>query len=339
MAGDHPRRTRPRRCRPVPAPGGRRPSWPPRPPRTWPRAKALATGRRASRRANERLRAARRGGGLPAAGVLGAGHGTGDGRRGRGARRRPRLQCPGGPGRDCRPGAGRGRRRDRARAPAVPVRRVRWTIWRSRWPGGWPGPVPRCGRRDRPDQGAPDRRGDQRAGRPRRKLAQDKVLPAAGDKTPAQLRAALRRAVISVDPDAAERRRKDAERRAKIGLYGDEEGTATLSGQNLPGAHAAAAMARISALARAMKSSGAGGGIDLLRAQVYIGLLLGTLPLIPPAEGAPPDHPDDRPPGRPGSGDSRDSDCAGDPGPEDARDPGIPGSEPSDPAQRAQRAQ
>ena len=86
------------------------------------------------------------------------------------------------------------------------------------------------------------------------KLAEDKVLPAAGNKTPAQLRAALRRAVISVDPDAAERRRKDAERRAKVGLYGDEEGTATLSGQNLPGAHAAAAMARISALARAMKS-------------------------------------------------------------------------------------
>ena len=121
------------------------------------------------------------------------------------------------------------------------------------------------------------------------KLAQDKVLPAAGAKTPAQLRAALRRAVISVDPDAAERRRHDAERRAKVGLYGDEDGTATLSGQNLPGAHAAAAMARVTALARAMKSAGAIGGIDLLRAQVYIGLLLGTLPLIPPPEDAPPD--------------------------------------------------
>jgi hypothetical protein len=132
------------------------------------------------------------------------------------------------------------------------------------------------------------------------KLAEEKVLPGAGGKTPAQLRAALRRAVISVDPDAAERRREAAERRAKVGLYGDEEGTATLSGQNLPGAHAAAAMARISALARAMKASGASGGIDLLRAQVYIGLLLGTLPLIPPAEDAPPDPPSEGPPSGPG---------------------------------------
>ena len=87
------------------------------------------------------------------------------------------------------------------------------------------------------------------------KLAEDKVLPGAGDKTPAQLRAALRRAVISVDPDAAERRREEAERRAKVNLYGDEEGTATLSGQNLPGVHAAAAMARCRHPARAAGST------------------------------------------------------------------------------------
>ena len=165
------------------------------------------------------------------------------------------------------------------------------------------------------------------------KLAEEKVLPGAGGKTPAQLRAALRRAVISVDPDAAERRREAAERRAKVGLYGDEEGTATLSGQNLPGAHAAAAMARISALARAMKASGASGGIDLLRAQVYIGLLLGTLPLIPPAEDDPPDPPSEGPPSGPGpSGpwgpghpvdpdDPSGAGDAGDPSDRDAEDP------------------
>jgi len=68
----------------------------------------------------------------------------------------------------------------------------------------------------------------------------------------------------------------------------------------------AAAMARIKAMARAWKASGAPGGMDLLSAQVYLGLLLGTLPPIPPAEGAPPDPPgdavDDGPgdPGAPG---------------------------------------
>jgi hypothetical protein len=122
------------------------------------------------------------------------------------------------------------------------------------------------------------------------------VLPGAGTDTTSQLRARLRRAVIAADPDGADRRRQEAERRAKVSLYPDEEGTATLVGQNLPGTRAAAAMSRINALARALKAAGAVGGMDLLRAQVLIGLLLGTLPLIPPAPGGPPDEP---PPGGP----------------------------------------
>jgi Domain of unknown function (DUF222) len=123
-----------------------------------------------------------------------------------------------------------------------------------------------------------------------------RVLPAAGRQTPGMLRAALRRAVITADPEGAERRREDAERQAKVALYSDQETTATLAGQRLPGVHAAAAMARIKAMARAMKAAGAPGPIDLLCAQIFLGLLLGTMPPIPPAEGAPPD--DD--PGNPG---------------------------------------
>ena len=155
---------------------------------------------------------------------------------------------------------------------------------------------------------------------------EDRVLPSAGQQTLGQLRAALRRAVISVDPQGAERRRQEAERRARVGLYGDEEGTATLSGQNLPGAQSAAAMARISALAQAMKSAGIEGGIDLLRAQAFLGLLLGTLPLIPPSgdPGDPgPDEsgPDDRGPDEPGPGDGH----PGNPGPgPDDRTPDEP---------------
>jgi hypothetical protein len=149
------------------------------------------------------------------------------------------------------------------------------------------------------------------------RTVEEQVLPRAGELTNAALRAALRRAVIAADPDGAERRRKDSEARAKVCMYPDEEGTAALSGYRLPGISAAAAMARISALARALKASGAGGGIDLLRAQVFLGLLCGTLPLIPPAEGAPPDSPPpedgptpedgppprDNPPGEPAPGD------------------------------------
>jgi hypothetical protein len=41
-----------------------------------------------------------------------------------------------------------------------------------------------------------------------------------------------------------------------------------------------------------MKGDGAGGGIDLLRAQVFVGLLLGTLPQPPsPAGPGNPDSP------------------------------------------------
>jgi hypothetical protein len=127
-----------------------------------------------------------------------------------------------------------------------------------------------------------------------------KVLPAAGDWTTGQLRAALRRAVIAADPEGAERRREEAERRAKVCLYPDPDGTASLAGYSLPSVRAAAAMARIGALAKAMKAAGAGGGIDLLRAQVFLGLLLGTLPYIPPAEGGAPDTPPDEPDDQPG---------------------------------------
>jgi hypothetical protein len=148
---------------------------------------------------------------------------------------------------------------------------------------------------------------------------EEKILPTAGSKTPGQLKAALRRAVISEDPEAAELRRKQAERRARVELFADEQGTATLAGQNLPGTQAAAAMARICALAQAMKASGAGGGIDLLRAQVMIGLLLGTLPLIPPAEDAPPDPP------------STDGGCRPGPGGGSSPEPTEP-TEPSGPA-------
>jgi len=124
------------------------------------------------------------------------------------------------------------------------------------------------------------------------------MLEGAGDKTLGQLRARLRRAVIAADPAGAERRRERAERQARVMLYPDAEGTAALAGYQLPGIPATAAMARVTALAKALQASGAGGGIDLLRSQVFLGLLLGTLPYIPPATDTPPgDGPRDDDPG------------------------------------------
>jgi len=127
------------------------------------------------------------------------------------------------------------------------------------------------------------------------------VLPDASWETTTELRRQLRRAVIAADPDAAERRRENAERQARVCLYGDDDGTATLTGSGLPAVEAAAAMARVTAIARAMKAAGEAGGLDLHRARVMIGLLLGTLPYIPPPDGAPRDEPEP-PPGDGGPG-------------------------------------
>src|SRR6266542_2172233 len=68
--------------------------------------------------------------------------------------------------------------------------------------------------------------------------------------------------------------------------------------------------------------------MDLLSAKVYLGLLLGTLPLIPPAEGAPPDIP-------PGDGTGPPGHDSGDPG----QDPpgGSRGGVPDDGPPRGRR--
>ena len=78
-------------------------------------------------------------------------------------------------------------------------------------------------------------------------------------QTSGQLRVALRRAVIAADPEGAEQRRQEAQRHAKVSLYPDPaDGHRRRSpGTRLPAVHAAAAKtARLTAIARAMKSAG-----------------------------------------------------------------------------------
>src|SRR4029077_17508717 len=60
------------------------------------------------------------------------------------------------------------------------------------------------------------------------------VLPQAPDMTTAQLRRALRRAILKLDPEAAQRRREQAERSARVETWTDPEGTPTLAGPKLP---------------------------------------------------------------------------------------------------------
>jgi hypothetical protein len=165
------------------------------------------------------------------------------------------------------------------------------------------------------------------------RAVEDRVLPAAGGQTTGQLRASVRRAVIAADPDGAERRRQHAERCAKVSLYPDQDGTATLVGTGLPSVSAAAALARITAIARALKTAGYSGGLDYLRAYAMLGLLLGTLPADQPSPGAVPGDPPppDQPPPGAVPGDPPPPGVVPDPPLSDQPPPGaLPGPPPAD---------
>ncbi len=109
------------------------------------------------------------------------------------------------------------------------------------------------------------------------------VLPRAGGLTTGQLRAALARAILAIDPDAARRRREQAEQDARVEHWAEPEGTATLTGRHLPPAQVLAASKRLTQIAAGWKKLGATGGMDLLRAHAYLALLNGIDVDTPPA--------------------------------------------------------
>jgi hypothetical protein len=120
------------------------------------------------------------------------------------------------------------------------------------------------------------------------RAAADLVLPRAGRLTTSQLRAALRRAVLAIDPAAAIRRREQAQGDARVEAWAEAAGTAALAGRDLPPARVLAADRHIDAAARWLKDHGAPGPLPALRATVFLALLTGQspdvlLPRTPPA--------------------------------------------------------
>ncbi len=93
--------------------------------------------------------------------------------------------------------------------------------------------------------------------------------------TSGQLRALVRRAVLSADPQAARRRKEKALKDARVEMYPEPSGTAALSGRDLPPAAALAADKHLTALAQALKAAGTPGTLDTLRARAYLHLLSG----------------------------------------------------------------
>jgi hypothetical protein len=109
----------------------------------------------------------------------------------------------------------------------------------------------------------------------------DELLPAAATVTATGLADKLRRVAIALDPAWAERRYREAIRDRKVIGYLNPDGSATVSGQNLPADAAAYACARVDALADTAKRAGAAARIDHLRAELFLGLLDGSLHTLP----------------------------------------------------------
>jgi hypothetical protein len=115
-----------------------------------------------------------------------------------------------------------------------------------------------------------------------------RILPAAGKQTTGQLRAAVARAILAVDPDAATRRREEAQQDPRVRRWQEDAGTAALAGYGLPPADVLAADQRITARARALRDAGLPGTLDQLRARAYLDALLGqdSTPLTEPDQPA-----------------------------------------------------
>jgi hypothetical protein len=111
------------------------------------------------------------------------------------------------------------------------------------------------------------------------KLALMQVGGTFAGKTPGELRKLIEKASIAADPDAAVKRREQAERDARVSSWREPEGTMAIQASGLNPADAMAAEAAITDRAWDYKKAGIDGGMDKLRAQVVIDKLTGRNPL------------------------------------------------------------
>ncbi|WP_300007716.1 HNH endonuclease signature motif containing protein [Pseudonocardia sp.] len=111
-----------------------------------------------------------------------------------------------------------------------------------------------------------------------------RFLPMAPALTARQLAARILRAVLAIDPGAAARRYRRAVRERGVSLYLGRDGAATLVGDGLPAAEAAAAAARLDRLAATARRAGCPGGLAAISADLYLGMLDGSFHGLAEAE-------------------------------------------------------
>ena len=111
------------------------------------------------------------------------------------------------------------------------------------------------------------------------RAVQDRVLPKAPVQTLAQLKAALARAVLAVDPDGAEQRHREARRDRRVVITPEADGMAALWAL-LTATEAAGAFTWLTRLARGLGSDDPR-SMDARRADILTALLTGRLVLNP----------------------------------------------------------
>jgi hypothetical protein len=107
------------------------------------------------------------------------------------------------------------------------------------------------------------------------RAAEAMVLDRAPALTPGGLRSAIARAVMTVNPQKAKKRREQARQDARVEVLPESSGNAAVEGHELPVTDAVAIDQRISWWARQLRAAGIGGSFDQLRARAFCDLLLG----------------------------------------------------------------
>jgi hypothetical protein len=102
------------------------------------------------------------------------------------------------------------------------------------------------------------------------------LLPAAAGLMVGELIDRIRKACLAIDPDWAEKRRREAVKSRRVVGSRNPDGTANLGGYQQPVDRIAAASERIDALARACKRAGDSRPIDHVRSDLFIGMTDGT---------------------------------------------------------------
>jgi hypothetical protein len=108
------------------------------------------------------------------------------------------------------------------------------------------------------------------------RAAEAMVLDRAGSLTPGGLRAAVKLAVMQVNPEKAKKRREHMAKRTRVERWAEDSGNAGLAGRELPPAEVLAADQRVTAWAKQLRKAGLEGDMDQLRARAYLDILLGT---------------------------------------------------------------